>query len=173
MDYDRIFTFQMKKTNNTALSHLAVTTPVGLFLTPIISNENRHITNLTLVSSSKNFRLSNFVFIRKITLVVRQQRILLTYFLNMPRKIIVIHELQEGELRSSKDCHFRNIKIYKNGKVDSLQAATLPKTRIISKKASSKSCSGFNFNVLKLAIFGAPSSTPGGDKTHAPTKFYI
>ncbi len=47
--------------------------------------------------------------------------------------------------RGAKDCHFQNVKMYKNGKVDSLKASMLPKIRIISKKVSSKSCSGFNF----------------------------
>ncbi len=44
-----------------------------------------------------------------------------------------------GELGGSKDDHFRNKKMYKNGKVDSLQGRTLPKVRIILKKASNRS----------------------------------
>ncbi len=35
--------------------------------------------------------------------------------------------------------------MYKNDKVNSLKASTLLKIRVMSEKASSKSCSGFNF----------------------------
>ncbi len=41
MDYDRIFTFWMKKMNSTALSHLAVTTQIAFFLTPIINDSDQ------------------------------------------------------------------------------------------------------------------------------------
>ncbi len=49
------------------------------------------------------------------------------------------------QLVGSKNCHLRNIIMYKNGKVDSLQSTMLPKIRIISKNASNKSCSALNY----------------------------
>ncbi len=50
-----------------------------------------------------------------------------------------------GEVGGSKDGHFRNIKMYENGEVDSHQGWTVLKIRIISKKASNKSSWAFNF----------------------------
>ncbi len=46
--------------------------------------------------------------------------------------------------RGSKDCHFWNIIMYKNGKVDSLQSLTRPKIHVISKNAFEKSCRALN-----------------------------
>ncbi len=90
-------------------------------------------------------------------------------------------------------CHFWNVKMYKNGKVNSFKGSTRPKILIISKTLQIKvvqdsisykkvngcicvSPTGVEwrehqslaslkyYNVLKLVIFGAPSSTPGGDR---------
>ncbi len=49
------------------------------------------------------------------------------------------------ELGASKGSHFRNIKAYKNGKVESLYCSTLPKIHIKSKISSNKRCSELNF----------------------------
>ncbi len=43
----------------------------------------------------------------------------------------IVVRLNILEQRRSKDRYFRNIKMYKNGKVDSLYGWTLPKIRIV------------------------------------------
>ncbi len=50
-----------------------------------------------------------------------------------------------GRARGSKNCHFQYIKMYKDGKVESLQDSTLKKIRIMSKIFSNKCCSELNF----------------------------
>ncbi len=47
--------------------------------------------------------------------------------------------------RGLRRFHFQNMKMYQNGKVDSLWGSTLPKIRITSKNALNKSCSQLNF----------------------------
>ncbi len=49
------------------------------------------------------------------------------------------------ELRGSKDQYVWNLIMYRNGKSDSFWGTTLPKIRILWKKASNKSCSKSNF----------------------------
>ncbi len=49
------------------------------------------------------------------------------------------------ELGVSKNCHFWNIIMYWNGKVDSLQGSMLPKISVTSKNTSNKSYWALNF----------------------------
>ncbi len=49
------------------------------------------------------------------------------------------------ELRASNDQYIWNLFMYRNGKLDSLQGSPLSRIRIVSKKASNKSCSELNF----------------------------
>ncbi len=61
--------------------------------------------------------------------------------------------LSRVELGASKDCHFWNILMHWNGKVDSLKGRMLPKIPSISKNTSYKNCSELNFlrwNLLKV-----------------------
>ncbi len=49
------------------------------------------------------------------------------------------------ELGDSKDCHFPNIIMYWNCKLETLKGWTLPKLVIITRNTSNKSCSELNF----------------------------
>ncbi len=72
---------------------------------------------------------------------------------------------RSGALGGSKDCYFRNIRVYKNDETDLLKSRMLLKIRIMSKLRLNKSCSELNFILISWCICLLPPRVePGGSK---------